>query len=648
MSVKSISILDVSETLAIGHRTLPDGSTLEYRMQVLQQPERARACGMGAKSHADRRPVDPPPVVELRLFQGPDKADVTFSHNSNFFLFATLEQARPIAQGRGMPTAAPAPVLTGVPVSGMAYLDRPNPAGYFIFPDLSVRHEGKYRLRFALYEETKDEMYPVPADPQEPREWCAHRLDVKSKPFTVFSAKKFPGLAESTALSRIVAEQGCRVRIRRDVRMRRRSDRPSRDSEERMAIDETARLRAARRGGTPDQYDIENSILSTSPPPPPHPMQRSDSIDRKRSGSDASVMSMTDVAAVARYDGGYTTPHQTHGPYGPPTGPPNAHHHIGYGSGHSNGAPPVPQGHAPQQMFNQQMQPRYPQQHVAPQHHPSPNMAQTPRPQQPQYAVPGYHAHDNSSIPSQQTQTNGHHVRRESGEYRARRDSESSFRAPSSQFRPSTPMDSQYNNGQTEHGYGQKQQQAYQATPQYQTQQIPPSSGNNGLSGIRLPPLEPKLWSNQPSTPSATPPSNQLLPSPTTYQAPNVATQQKPASAQFNQIPPPPTPAQFPNYYPEHKFTTTTEYTTSKPSKPEEPPKGTKRSWGRVFNNNHVEGPMRDRMRPSSSSSVYGSDANPYAVSDVDDEAYDLGRLKMTYRRADGVEIVRKLPGEDD
>src|SRR5690554_5780817 len=171
-----------------------------------------------------------------------------------------------------MPTATPAPVLTGVPVSGMAYLDRPSPAGYFIFPDLSVRHEGKYRLRFALYEETKEELYPVPVDPLEPREFCTHRLDVKSKAFTVYSAKKFPGLAESTSLSRIVAEQGCRVRIRRDVRMRRRSDRPrSGDSEDIM--DETAMLRQER-NGAPDQYAVEHHIQQQNKPPVPQQYQQ--------------------------------------------------------------------------------------------------------------------------------------------------------------------------------------------------------------------------------------------------------------------------------------------------------------------------------------------------------------------------------------
>lgn len=116
-----------------------------------------------------------------------------------------------------------------MPVSGMAYLDRPAEAGYFIFPDLSVRHEGHYVLSFNLYEETKNECDQdadikglAPSGTHSPDSSFDWRLEVKSAPFTVYSAKKFPGLSESTHLSRIVAEQGCRVRIRRDVRMRRR------------------------------------------------------------------------------------------------------------------------------------------------------------------------------------------------------------------------------------------------------------------------------------------------------------------------------------------------------------------------------------------------------------------------------------------
>lgn len=190
---------------------------------------------------ADRRPVDPPPVVELKVYEGAGEArkDITFSYHANFFLYITLENARPIAQGRMPNSQTTIPVLTGTPVAGMAYLDRPTPAGYFIFPDLSVRHEGKYRLSFNLYEEPKDAkdadaesgpgsqqsmkvMAPNGAKAMSPQSHIHFRLEVKSEPFQVFSAKKFPGLKESTNISRIVSEQGCRVRIRRDVRMRRR------------------------------------------------------------------------------------------------------------------------------------------------------------------------------------------------------------------------------------------------------------------------------------------------------------------------------------------------------------------------------------------------------------------------------------------
>ncbi|KAI1435628.1 velvet factor-domain-containing protein [Xylaria sp. CBS 124048] len=217
--------------VVIEQRYTKDGRTLWYKLEVLQQPERARACGSGPKSSADRRPVDPPPVVILRVLEGEvyeTARDITFDYNVDFFCYASLEHARPMANGRVQtPAATSPPVLTGFPVSGCCYLDRPDPAGYFLFPDLSVRHEGRYRLVFSLYELVKnagdlDRDAPEPeAGGSFPSDAC-HRLDLKSADFTVYSAKKFPGLTESTALSRAVAEQGCRVRIRRDVRMRRR------------------------------------------------------------------------------------------------------------------------------------------------------------------------------------------------------------------------------------------------------------------------------------------------------------------------------------------------------------------------------------------------------------------------------------------
>lgn len=259
-------------------------------------PSISRMNVLTVTASADRRPVDPPPVVELKVLEGDAKTDITFSHNANFFLYTTLESARPIAQSRGSTLPAPLPVLTGMPVAGMAYLDRPSPAGYFIFPDLSVRHEGKYRLSFNLFEELKEDKDAdtethfngtenpnatlLRSSPMAPQSHVHFRLEVKSEPFVVFSAKKFPGLAESTALSRVVAEQGCRVRIRRDVRMRRRDTKASKDYDE--YEDEGAGYGRPDRYATPDAY-------SQQPIP-----------DRARSVSNASVEAHPPYANIER------------------------------------------------------------------------------------------------------------------------------------------------------------------------------------------------------------------------------------------------------------------------------------------------------------------------------------------------------------
>ena len=156
------------------------------------------------------------------------------TYDATFMLYASLEQARPIAQGKMHNPTTPA-VLAGVTVASAAYLDKPKRAAYFIFPDLSVRHEGWYRLRFSLFEGVKNDFdsdletplnrtlskdnASTPGTPVR-HEGVFNRMDVVSTPFQVFSAKKFPGLDQSTQLSVLVADQGCRVRIRRDVRQR--------------------------------------------------------------------------------------------------------------------------------------------------------------------------------------------------------------------------------------------------------------------------------------------------------------------------------------------------------------------------------------------------------------------------------------------
>ena len=178
----------------------------------------------------DRRSIDPPPVIELRIVEtasscGSQKNDITLNYNAEFFLLATLEATNLPSYRQG--TERLSSPLVGERTASVAHLKRPFPAGYFVFPDLAVRNEGQYQLRFSLFEKTKfveysDNNLPIPASPQAS---CStrhlhgsqdfrFRLEVRSVPFIVFRPKEFPGLLTSTSLSHILASQGCRIRIR--------------------------------------------------------------------------------------------------------------------------------------------------------------------------------------------------------------------------------------------------------------------------------------------------------------------------------------------------------------------------------------------------------------------------------------------------
>lgn len=262
-------------------------------------------------------------MVELRIFElcpGGETKDITFVYNASFFLYATLETARPMAHGRVQtPAATETPAFTGVPVSGMAYLDRPAEAGYFLFPDLSVRHEGRYKLLFNLYEELKEEAdldvgNNEPDNPFYNNKWFNWRMQIRTVDFSVYSAKKFPGLSESTTLSRTVAEQGCRVRIRRDVRMRRRDGKPA--------------------GG--DFKKVEDNYGHTPTAPTPEHQPHHDY--RQRSASAASDHSR--IAESHR--------RQSMAEYPAPPPPPGysqgaGSHHLGFG----HGVPHAPQAYVP-------------------------------------------------------------------------------------------------------------------------------------------------------------------------------------------------------------------------------------------------------------------------------------------------------------
>lgn len=104
----------------------------------------------------------------------------------------------------------PSNYLTGSLVSSIHRLkdSSNNDGGFFIFGDLSVKQEGRFRLRFTLYD--KDERTDPPT--------FYFVSEIISNPFTVYSPKNFPGMSESTFLTRTFSDQGVKLRLRKDSR----------------------------------------------------------------------------------------------------------------------------------------------------------------------------------------------------------------------------------------------------------------------------------------------------------------------------------------------------------------------------------------------------------------------------------------------
>ncbi|CAO3580226.1 unnamed protein product [Absidia cylindrospora] len=183
---------------------------IDFQLTFRQQPKQSRMCGVGEK--ADRRPIDPPPIVQLRVVDPslPPLEMNTYLQNPYYFMYASLmaadleEEVHLLRDGKTRST-------TGSVVSSLYHLKDTNntDAGFFVFPDLSVRMEGKYCLKLSLFEIIGKEVF--------------HCKSILSDQFIVYSAKKFPGMEESTFLSRSFADQGLKIRIRKELRQRRKT-----------------------------------------------------------------------------------------------------------------------------------------------------------------------------------------------------------------------------------------------------------------------------------------------------------------------------------------------------------------------------------------------------------------------------------------
>lgn len=264
------TLMSTSSTAALGADASFQGTRGNYRyeLRVEQQPQRARMCGFGDK---DRRPITPPPCVRLvvKSIDTGQEVDVDRLDGAFFVLQVDLwdqDGNRDVNIIRASSSAPSQSISTAVqmgypPPASPMYVDNlgynmnqfamPNyvmpqtvphqnqhmvftrnligsltvnasqlkdtegNAGFwFVLSDLSVRTEGWFRLRMTFIDVGTPSANG--GDSELNRHRCPVLSSIFSDRFQVYSAKKFPGVIESTPLSKCFAHQGIKIPIRKD------------------------------------------------------------------------------------------------------------------------------------------------------------------------------------------------------------------------------------------------------------------------------------------------------------------------------------------------------------------------------------------------------------------------------------------------
>lgn len=167
-----------------------------YLLTVKQQPERAKAANAKDK---DRKPIDPPPILQLDVDPSQDPMQV---YITSPYLFVQTFLIGPN-------DSDPVPDLNSLAgntcTSGHVVKDdRGVHNMMFCLNDISVKKEGTYRLRFCLFK-----LNTTTGEVEKLTSVCSH-------PFTTYSGRHFPGMSESTSMTRLLVDAGVRLRLRKE------------------------------------------------------------------------------------------------------------------------------------------------------------------------------------------------------------------------------------------------------------------------------------------------------------------------------------------------------------------------------------------------------------------------------------------------
>lgn len=267
--------------------TVPPLKPGVVQLSIRQQPKEALITTEGKEKA--RKPVDPPPILELTVSPNADPQQ-QFLQSPYLFLTVSLFRA-----DRDEPHDAKGEKsLSGTLVSSLHRLKDVNnkDGGFFVFGDISVKVAGKFRLHFSLYEF------------QNSSSEVMFLGSISSDAFSVLLPKDFKGMEESTYLSRAFSDQGVRLRLRKEPRglMAGKRGYPYEDEQQQTPIRPNL------------QSEYSGSYDETSSP---NKRFKSEGGDRKDSFPESASATMSQYSQLytptATYSASsYATPRQTH------------------------------------------------------------------------------------------------------------------------------------------------------------------------------------------------------------------------------------------------------------------------------------------------------------------------------------------------
>jgi len=225
----SFVFIPVDSQLSDGSSTNPlahsngrfTGQTVRVRLAEMQKADRGRKFAT-----RDRRPLDPPPVVQIRFYRVTGLGSNQETEQEIPAKDVQLEGllcGTSIREDRGLGPESAAQntedttendVLFGSSVVQCVRLSHQGQEILgFVFADLSVRREGTWRLHYQAFD-------VLQCSPGEDRRVLTHCV---GESFRVYPNRQFPGLLPSTDLTKTIARAGIRTNHREDTRVRRKN-----------------------------------------------------------------------------------------------------------------------------------------------------------------------------------------------------------------------------------------------------------------------------------------------------------------------------------------------------------------------------------------------------------------------------------------